>query len=534
MADPRTPITGADVLVRQLVEHGVRHVFGYPGGQISPIYDALYREPAIRHFLARDERAAAYMADGYARATGLPGVCLAVCGPGVYNAATPLATAYTDSIPMLMISGQVPAKGRGLRSGYYHENDQLSAVESMCKHRVHIDNVETMPAEFGRAFTAMTHQRPGPAFVEVPVDVLRHEQSEMPAPSPPTVLVPRSPSPEERQSLVQLIATWKKPLILAGGGVVTASASESLVQLAEQLGAPVFHTAMGKGAIAGDHPLCAGIPWLRATSDLSDMASFFSPLFDSADGLLVIGCRFSQLCTGGWTMPLPKSIAQIDVDPAEIGRHYAVSVGVHADAQTTLRALLADLPSPNRRPWSDVPARPTPALGGIDLLAPLRRILPRNAIIAADVTRLSYLMLTNFPVYEPRTFLNPAGFVSMGYGIPAALGAKAAFPDRTVVAIVGDGCFMMSGLELATAVQEKLPIVVILINDGSLSLIKSIQERRYQGRYLGVDMQNPDFQSLASAFGVRSWRVRDAASFVSAVSEVVGAGEPSVVEVQIM
>jgi acetolactate synthase-1/2/3 large subunit len=526
-------ITGADVLVRQLVEQDVTHVFGYPGGQITPIYDAIYREPRIRHILARNEQACAFMADGYARSTGRPGVCLAVCGPGVFNAATPLATSFTDSVSVLLISGQVPSRGLGIRSGYYHENDQLAALASMTKHRVRIDDIMMMPAEFGRAFTAMCHQRPGPAFVEIPVDVLRTECAEMPAPSPPTVLVPLPPKPEDRKALLDLIRQWRKPVILAGGGVVSAGASQLLVQLAERMGAPVFHSAMGKGVISGEHPLCAGIPWFRATSDLTDMRSFFSPLLSEADGLLAVGCRFSQLCTGGWTMPVPKSVAQIDIDPAELGRHYPVELGVHADALTTLRALLAELPAAPRQPWAKIPSRPAAHLDGLDLLTPLRRVLPGNAIISADVTRLSYMMFTNFPVHEPRTFLNPVGFVSMGFGIPAALGAKAAHPNRVVISVSGDGCFLMSGMELATAVQEKLPIVVVVVNDGSLTLIKSIQARRYQGRFLGVDLQNPDFCRFADAFGVKTWRVESESTFERAMAAAIESNDTALVEVRL-
>jgi acetolactate synthase-1/2/3 large subunit len=379
----------------------------------------------------------------------------------------------------------------------------------------------------------MNQQRPGPAFIEVAVDVLRAECAEMPPPSPPTVLVPLPPKSEDRKALLDLVNSWRKPLILAGGGVIAARASSVLAELATRLGAPVFHTAMGKGAIPGDHCLCAGIPWFRATSDLSDMGSFFSPLLREADGLLAVGCRFSQLCTGGWTMPIPKAIAQIDVDPAELGWHYPVALGVQADAHVTLRSLLNDLEPGNRPGWADIRPRSDARLGGLDLLGVLRRTLPPVGIVAADVTRLSYLMLTHFPVLTPRTFLHPAGFVAMGYGIPAALGAKAAIPDRAVVAIVGDGCFLMSGLELATAVQEKLAIVVILINDGSLTLIKSIQERRYQGRYLGVDLENPDFGTLANAFHVRHWKVESDAEFESALSAALKLQAPTLIEVMI-
>jgi acetolactate synthase-1/2/3 large subunit len=533
MAD-HPPSTGAEALVRQLREDGVSHVFGYPGGQITPIYDALYRERSIRHILARNEQAAAFMADGYARASGRPGVCLAVCGPGVFNAMTPLATAFTDSVPILLISGQVAAAGRGLRTGYYHENDQYSALETVTKLRVRVDDVHAIVPEVDRAFSALTHHRPGPVLFEVPVDVQRAPWGETPFPSPPTALVPLTPRADDLKVLAGLVGGWKKPLILAGGGVITAGAGAQLVQLAERLGAPVFHTAMGKGAIPVDHPLSAGLPWHRATSDLTNMESNFSPLFAEADGLLAVGCRFTQLATGSWTMPMPRSLAQIDIDAAELGRHYPVAVGVHADALAALRGLLSALPSARRPPWAKAPVPPEPArLPGFDLLGPLRRALPRNTIIAADITRLSYLMLARFPVYEPRTFLHPAGFVSMGYGLPAALGAKAAFPERPVVAVVGDGCFLMSALELATAVQEALPVTVILLNDSSLTLIKSIQERRYEGRYLGVDLVNPDFQRLAQAFGVRFWRPDSEATFESALREAIAHEAPGLIEIRL-
>jgi acetolactate synthase-1/2/3 large subunit len=264
------------------------------------------------------------------------------------------------------------------------------------------------------------------------------------------------------------------------------------------------------------------------------MASFFSPLFSQADGLLAVGCRFSQAATGGWTLPRPPSLAQIDIDPAEIGRHYLVSLGVQGDAAETLLTLLSSLPPAPREPWAaPAPAREPWRLPGLDLVGTLRRVLPRDAIVAADITRLSYILLAEFPVYEPRTFLHPAGFVSMGYGLPAALGAKAAFPERVVATVVGDGCFLMSGMELATAVQEKLPVIVILINDSTLTLIKAIQQRRYEGRYLGVDLKNPDFGLFARAFGVRSWTVDSDKAFEAALGEAVACGETALIEVRV-
>ena len=334
------------------------------------------------------------------------------------------------------------------------------------------------------------------------------------------------------EALARLVAGWRRPLLLAGGGVVSAGAEEALRQVAERLGAPVFHTAMGKCAFPAEHPLAAGMPWRRATADLTNMDAFFSPLFAEADGLLAVGCRFTQLATGSWALRLPPSVAQIDVDAEEIGRHYPVALGVHADARLALEGLLPLLP-PARPPWA--PPRPTGEpwrLPGIDLLGPLRRVLPPDAIVSADVTRLAYLLMAEFPLNRPRTFLHPAGSVAMGFGLPAALGAKAAFPERTVVAVVGDGGFLMSGMELATAVQERLPVVVVLVNDNSLTLIRATQQRRYEGRFIGVDLRNPDFGALVRAFGARYARADTDETFERVLREALDSGEPAVVEVR--
>lgn len=526
--------TAADLLVERLVAHGVGVVFGYPGGQLTPLYDALARRGAIRHVLARDEQAAAFMADGYARVTGRPGVCVAVCGPGVYNAFTSLATAFTDSIPVLLISGQMATSGLGLRSGYYHENEQLRAVQSLVKYAARITHVGQVGGTIDEAFVAMTTGRPGPAFVEIPLDVQRQA-----AATQVPLAVPRSPDPlapdaGDIERLVQRLQGWHKPLLLAGGGVVAAGGEPALAELATRLGAPVFTSFLGKTALSSDHPLKAGLPWRRATSDLTDMAGQHSPLFAEADGILALGCRFTQALTGSWSLRVPASLVHVDIDPQEIGRHYPAAQGIVADARLTMAALLSALAAANRPPWAQL-ARPTEPwrLPGVDLLGSLRRRLPRDGIVVADITRLSYIMLADFPTYEPRTFLHPAGFVAMGYGVPAALGAKIAFPERAVVAVVGDGCFLMSAMELATAVQENVPIVVVLVNDHCLTLIKAIQERRYQGRFLGVDLHNPDWQHFAQAFGVACWQVDSDAAFEEALAQALTANRPALIEVKL-
>ncbi|HVS37498.1 MAG TPA: thiamine pyrophosphate-binding protein [Gemmataceae bacterium] len=532
MSEPQRQVAAADLLVRRLAEYGVGRVFGYPGGQLTPIYDALYRQSAIRHILARHEQAAAFMADGAARATGRPGVCLAVCGPGVFNAATPLSAAFTDSVPVLLISGQIPTAGRGLRSGYYHENDQLAACATLTKHRDRADSVDALIPTLDRCWAKLTSGRAGPVLLEVPLNVLRAETPAEPWPVLPAPPTPAAPAPRDVEALARLVAGWRRPLILAGGGVVSAGAEAALRHVAERLGAPVFHTAMGKCVLPADHPLAQRMPWRRATADVSGMNEFFSPLFAEADGLLAVGCRFSQLTTGSWVLRVPPSLAQIDVDADEIGRHYAATQGIVADARLVLQALLALLPAENRLPWAAPRTGGEPwRLPGMDITGPLRGALPPDAIVAADVTRLAYVLMAEFPATAPRTFLHPAGAVAMGYALPAALGAKAAFPDRTVVAVVGDGGFLMSGMELATAVQERLPVIVVLVNDSCLTLIRATQERRYGGRFIGVDLQNPDFGALVRAFGVRYTHADSDDSLEMALREARDADRATVVEV---
>ena len=527
--------TGADLLVRRLRDFGVRHIFGYPGGPLTPIHDAIYREPAIRHILARDERGAGFMADGYARATGQVGVVLAVCGPGVFNAATPLAGAFSDSVPVLLISGQVPTAARGgIRSGYYHENDHLAACAHFTKYHACLRDVNAIVPTLDQAFVTMMKDRRGPVMLDAPVDVMASEAELINRPVAPTLPAPREPSCQDMATLIDLIISWQKPLLLAGGGVISSGADYLLVELAERLGAPVFHTFMGKGAVPSEHPLCAGTPWKEGTSDATEMAARISPLFGQADGMLAIGCRFTQVITGSWALKPPACLTQIDIDPEELGRHYRLALGIHADARLTIQAILRQLPKEKRRLWApQPPIREPKRIGGLDLLGPLRNIIPADAIIAADVTQLGYAMLVDYPVKYPRTFLHPAAAISMGFGLPAALGAKAAFPQKTVVTVMGDGCFQMTGMELATAVQENLPVVVVLINDSSLTLIKSIQKRRYGGRFIGVDLQNPDFALFAKAYGIRAWQVRTEEDFAKALREAISSRETCVVEVQV-
>ena len=531
-------MNGAQLLVEGLAKHGVTTIFGMPGGQTTAIYDALYDHPTIRHVLVRNEHAGALMADGFARATGRPGVCLVTAGPGLTNALTGLGTAYSDSVPLLVLSGQVPRKAIGVWPGYYHEMDSLGVTAPLTKWNATAHSADEIPELVERAFSEMTTGRPRPVHLDLPIDVLVEESEAKPL--GPTQA---EPCPVDQQSVAraaEVLAGAERPLIIAGGGVVTAHAWAELLSVAEALHAPILTTPMGKDCVSHDHPLAGGMLFHRTTSDLTNMKDNLSALPGDADAVLVVGCRFSQLATGSWELELPNKMVQIDIDANEIGRHYPAEIGIQGDAKTVLTALgdvLRTGPSrENPSPWDDIRSQiPAPDrwhIEGFDLVPILRRTLDRDAIITCDITRLYYMMLANYPVYEPRTFLHSSNFITLGYGLPSALGAKAAFPDRQVVAIAGDGGFLMTAQELACAVQHKLNVVTILINDNCLSAMKGIQNRSYGGRHIAVDLTNPDFVRFAESFGALGLRVSKIEQFEDILEEALHADRPAVIEIQ--
>ncbi len=531
-------MNGSQLLVQCLRDAGARTVFGMPGGHTAGIYDALRAQSEIRHILFRNENAGAMMADAYSRASGRPGVCLVAAGPGLTNSTTGLGTAYVDSVPMLAISGQIPRAAIGANRGYFHEMDATALTAPLTKWNATARSADDIPALVQRAFQEMSSGRPRPVHLDLPVDVLAEATSADPLSSAP--LEKPAPTQAESEQAAQLLSTAKRPLIIAGGGVVSANAGEQLLELAERLGAPILLTPMGQGSVPADHPQVAGSLFHAITSDLSGMEQNLSALPEHADCVLAVGCRFSQLATGNWALRLPEALIQIDIDPEELGRNYPVALGICADAAVAVGALLdalkADHGEATASDWSQLrtslPARPRWKIDGFDIAPVLRRVLDRDAIIACDVTRLYYMLLANFPVYEPRTLLHPSCFITLGYGIPAAIGAKAAHPDRQVVSVCGDGGFLMTAQELACAVQEDLKFVTVLINDNCLSAIKGIQNRTYGGRHMAVDLVNPDFMKLAEAYGVRGTRVTRMEQFEPALCEALAADRSTLIEVK--
>ncbi len=531
-------MTGAQLLVECLKEHSVTTLFGMPGGQTVAIYDALHGHPTIRHVLARNEHAGAFMADGFARATGQPGVCLVTAGPGITNCVTGLGAAYSDSVPLLLISGQITRSAIGSSRGYYHEMDNLGVTAPLTKWNATARSADEIPELVRRAFHEMTTGRPRPVHLDLPIDVLAEETDAKPLKG----MTAELPAADLREigRAAELLQAAKRPLIIAGGGTVIADASHDLLVLAEVLHAPILTTPMGKGCVPDDHPLSAGMLFHRITSDLTHMKDNLSPLPAMADAVLAVGCRFSQLATGNWELTVPENVVQIDIDQDELGRNYPAKVGICGDAKVALAALGEALgpsrPKADSSSWdsfrSQMPAPCRWRIEEFDIVPILRRVLDRNAVVACDVTRLYYMMLANFPVYAPRTFLHPSCFISLGFGLPAALGAKAAFADRQVVAIAGDGGFMMTSQELACAVQEKLNVVTILINDNCLSAMKGIQDRSYGGRHIAVDLVNPDFVRFVESFGALGLRINELDQFEPALRQALNADRPAVIEVQ--
>ena len=525
-------MTAAEYLVRFLGAQGIRVVFGMPGGHTLPLYDALARQRRVRHVLARNEQGAALMADGYARVSGKVGACLVTSGPGVTNALTGIGVAHGDSIPVFLLSSQVPGAGVGREGGYFHEMDQLAATAPLTKWNARADKAGDVPGVMAEAFRRLRTGRPRPVHVEVPADVLA-QPCEGPIErihgDPAT-----APEAEAVRRAAELLLHAERPLILAGGGAV--GARRELLALAKSLGAPVVTTAMGKGVIPEAHPLSAGLTWRDITPDLLDMASLFSPLLARADALLAVGCRFTQLATGNWSMPVPPRLVHVDVDPTVIGRRYEAAVGIVADAAEALVALLGavkETARPRRSPgWtreaaaaraSRPPLRP--------FLQTLREALPPEAIVAADVVRIAYPLLGEFPVSRPRSVISSVGFFAMGHGLPGAIGAKLAFPGRPVVALAGDGGFQMTGQELATAVQANVPVVSLVVNDGSLTAIRILQDKHY-GRRFAVDLRNPDFAALARAFGAQGLVVRRPRELAPALRRALRARRPALLDLR--
>ncbi len=519
--------TGAQVLVDTLVEQGVDVIFGFPGGAVLGIYDALHCA-AIKHVLVRHEQAAVHAADGYARVTGKAGVCLATSGPGATNLVTGLATAYMDSVPLVAITGQTSRRLLGTDS--FQEADITGITIPITKHNYLVEKPDDLPRVLREAFHIASTGRPGPVLVDVPKDLAGLEVR---ASAPRGVFLPGykpvyEGHPVQIGEIAKAIERSKRPLMLVGGGVVSSGASDEALRLAERCEIPVSTTLMGLGAVPSDHPLYLGMPGMHGTA-------YANTALGECDLLIGLGVRFDDRVTGKVDcFAANASVVHVDIDPAEIGKNVRVDIPVVGDVKNALSRLLT-LVAPMQRPeWIQrvehvKRSRPlgysrNGALKPQYVIEELGRLTRGEAVIVTDVGQHQMWTAQYYPFRHPRSFLSSGGLGTMGYGLPAAIGAQIGSPHKQVILVTGDGSFQMNVQELATAASLRVPVKVVLMNNGFLGMVRQWQELFCERRYVATRLEgNPDFVKLAEAYGATGVRVTDEAGVRPALERALRA-----------
>ncbi len=509
-------LTGAEIVMECLLREGVDVIFGYPGGAILPTYDAMTKYPQIRHVLVRHEQGASHMADGYARATGRVGVAIATSGPGATNLVTGIATAMMDSSPIVCITGQVPRGAIG--SDAFQECDITGITIPVTKHNYLVSDVRELAYIMREAFHIARTGRPGPVLVDIPKDI-QNEKTEFIYPEGeirlPGYRPPSMATDDQVKAALELIANAKKPVILAGHGIMMSGASQALQELAERAQIPVTLTLLGKGAMPEKHPLCVGMMGMHGAA-----ACNFA--IQEADLLIALGMRFDDRVTGNLKTYSPNSKKiHIDIDPSEINKNVRVDVGIAGDVGTVLSQLLPGLQSKTHAEWvgkirdwqEDGDERDIlnqdagSTLLGAQVINDLWKHTGGEAITVTDVGQHQMLEAQYYPHQRPATMLTSGGLGTMGFGLPAAIGAKFGKPDEEVWAIVGDGGFQMTLCELATAKQENIKVNIAILNNAFLGMVRQWQEFFYEERYQATPMFSPDFVKLAEAYGIPAMRV---------------------------
>lgn len=555
--------TAAHHLVKYLEKRGVKHIFGLCGHTNIAVLAALEKS-SIRFINTRHEQVAAHMADGYARLTKKAAVVLTHVGPGLTNAATGVANAALDSIPMVVIAGDVPTHYFGK-----HPHQEINLHADASQHEIYrpfvkrtwrVDRVDLLPEILEKAFQLAESGNPGPVLVSVPMDIFSKEVKwELFAKQLLHTKELYKPSMDEEtaQKIIQMLLEAQHPLIYAGGGIFLADAAHLLRRLVDRLAIPVAHSLMGKGALPDDHPLMLGMTGFWGTH-------FINEKVKQADCILALGTRFAEADNSSWepqytfTVP-PTKLIQIDIDPAEIGRNYPVHLGVVADLKQALtvlnkvaeklvptarenKALVEEIAAyrqqfraSNQKYVEDdsYPMQPQ------RILEEVRQVLPRNAIITTDVGWNKNGVGQQFPIYEPGSILTPGGYATMGFGAPAALGAKLAAPHRKVVSLVGDGGFGQNPAFLATAAEENIPVVWVVMNNYAYGTIAGLEKAHFDTTYGTVFTRNgkpysPDFASMAKAFGLEGIKVESAEEFKPALERALQLDQPVVIDVAML
>jgi acetolactate synthase-1/2/3 large subunit len=541
-------ITGAQSLMRSLEHAGAEYIFGIPGGAILPAYDPML-DSTVEHILMRHEQGAGHAAEGYAHVTGRPGVCMATSGPGATNLVTPIADAFMDSVPLVAITGQVPRAVIG--NDAFQEADITGITMPITKHSYKVLDPEEIPEAIAEAFHIAVTGRPGPVLVDIPKDVL---QARTTFSWPTSVDLPGyrptgKPNPKQTKAAAELIRDAERPVLYVGGGVLKARAAEELMRFAELIGAPVVTTLMARGAFPDDHPLCLGMPGMHGTyAAVTAM--------QRSDLLVNIGARFDDRVTGDLaSFAAGAKVIHADVDPAEIGKNRFADVPIVGDAKQVLVQLLRDVARSfeegsradisswveTTKGWSrtypitfdqteDGPLKPQyvvdrfgAATGG-------------DAVVVTGVGQHQMWASQIMPCNRPHSFVTSGGLGTMGFGVPAAFGAKVGRPDAHVICIDGDGCFQMTAQELATATIRKMPFIVAILNNSHLGMVRQWQEMFYEERYSQVQMDAdvPDYVKLAEAYGAVGLRVSDPADVDVVIDKALGVDDrPTVIDFRV-
>ncbi len=533
-------MNGSQIIVEALRRHGVDYLFGYPGGACMPIFDALVDAPEIKIVLVRHEQGGTHMADGYARATGKPGVVLVTSGPGATNTVTGLLTAQMDSVPMVVLTGQTITPNLGKDA--FQEADVFGVTMPVVKHSYLVREVNDLPRVMNEAFHLATSGRPGPVLVDLPKDVVSAEcetdftdEFHLPGYAPPARGLT-----EDLEKAAELISSSKKPLLYVGAGAVIAQASRQVIGLAEKLQAPVTTTLLGKGAFPETHPLSVGMLGMHGTA-------YANKTVVDCDLIMAIGARWDDRITGKVSEFCPDATKiHIDVDPAEFGKIIDPDVSIAGDAKLVLEDLIPLVSKLDSQPWlkqiekwkKKYPLK-FPKRGGLraqQVLKELDRLTDSKAIISTDVGQHQMWTAQFCKTNEERKWLSSGGAGTMGYGLPSAIGAQLGCPDELVVAVVGDGGFQMTMPELATAAIQKLPIKILIINNRYLGMVRQWQQLFFDNRESGVDMMgNPDFVKIGEAYGIKGFHLRRTGDITKVLQKALDYNDgPCIIEAEVV
>ncbi|MBQ6218701.1 MAG: biosynthetic-type acetolactate synthase large subunit [Methanosphaera sp.] len=529
---------GSKLLIDKLKENGVETIFGYPGGVLLPFYDALC-ESDIEHILVRHEQAAGHAADGYARASGRVGVCLATSGPGATNITTSVATANMDSSPVVVLTGQVPTNAIG--TDMFQEVDTIGITMPISKHNFQPRSPERIAEDIDKAFFIASSGRPGPVVVDLPRNVLETEididdmliNTDIPGYKPTT-----KGNIKQIRKAINLINSSKKPLILAGGGILLADASDELLEFATLTNIPVCTTLMGKGAISEEHPLALGMIGMHGI-ETTNIA------LTECDCLIAIGCRFSdRSVSNAKDFAVNAKKIQIDVDPAEIGKNISIDIPIVGDAKLTLREFINQVKVLDTNNWTqhlsqirqenqefmdfkDIPLKPQV------VIKELMEAVTPETIVTTDVGQNQMWMAHYYKPKKPRTFISSGGLGTMGFGLPAAIGAQFAKPEENVLAIVGDGGFQMVIQELATIKENDLPIVTCVLNNRYLGMVAQLQRLFNDHVYQTKMAETPDFVKVAEAYGLKGEKVEKPGELKETIENALKSREATVIDITI-